>query len=237
LNRIRAITLDLDDTLWAIEPVIRRAEEKLWQHLSENYPRIASSFSADDVHGVRVSVMEDFPDYWHDFRFLRKKVLERMAKTAGYSIDLVEPAFAVFDRARNDVVLYPDVQPHLEKLSEKFVLIALTNGNANLDVIGISRFFRHVVTASEVGIAKPAKPIFDAAVERSGLSRDEILHVGDHPETDIDGARQAGLCTAWMNRSDADWPEHLAPPDAVITTLADLAKLLQPARRWRADNV
>jgi len=235
LHNIRAITLDLDDTLWAIGPVIQRAEEKLWQHLAENYPRIASSFSADDVHNVRGTVMEEFPDFWHDFRFLRKKVLERLALTAGYSTDLVEPAFNIFDRARNDVLLYPDVQPHLEQLSQDFALIALTNGNANLDVIGISHHFQHVVTASEVGVAKPARPIFDAAILLSGFSREEILHVGDHPETDIDGARQAGLRTAWMNRINANWPAHLAPPDAEVATLKDLAQLLRPARGRRNE--
>ncbi len=231
MHRIRAITLDLDDTLWAIEPVIVRAEEKLWQHLSENYPRIASNFSASDVHDVRVSVMEEFSDYWHDFRFLRKKVLERVAQTAGYSTDIVEPAFNVFDRARNDVDLFPDVLPHLETLAQNFALVALTNGNANLETIGIDHLFHDVVMASEVGVAKPAKTIFDTAVARTGFSAGETLHVGDHPEADIDGAREAGLRTAWMNRIDAEWPEHLPEPDAVVTTVAELAQLLEPARR------
>jgi putative hydrolase of the HAD superfamily len=230
LHQIRAITLDLDDTLWAIEPVIRRAEEKLWLHLADNYPRIASQFSAEDVHAVREDVMEEYPDFWHDFRFLRKKVLEKIAHAAGYNAELVEPAFGVFDRARNDVELFPDVLPHLESLSEEFALIALTNGNANLDEIGIGHLFQHVVAASDVGFAKPARPIFDAAIACSGLAGDEILHVGDHPETDIDGARRAGMRTAWMNRIKAAWPSHLAPPDAVVTSLTELSELLQPAR-------
>lgn len=236
MHRIRAITLDLDDTLWEIGPVIVRAEELLWQHLTENYPDIRQNFSQHDVHKIRLSVMDEFPDYWHDFRFLRKKVLERLAQVAGYTADLVEPAFKVFDKARNDVELFPDVLPHLESLSEKFALVALTNGNANLEVIGIDHLFHDVVTASDVGVAKPAKTIFDVAVSRSGFSAAETLHVGDHPETDIDGARQAGLRTAWMNRIDAAWPEHLPEPDAVVQTVADLASILEPALRLAGDK-
>ena len=236
MHRIRAITLDLDDTLWAIEPVIIRAEEKLWQHLTEEYPRIASKFSAEDVHEIRLSVMEEFADYWHDFRFLRKKVLERIALTAGYDTDLVEPAFEVFDRARNDVDLFPDVLPHLENLAKNFPLVALTNGNANLDSIGIGHLFHDVVAASDVGVAKPAKSIFDIAVARTGFSASEILHVGDHPETDINGAREAGLRTAWMNRFETDWPEHLPQPDAVVLSVVELAQLLQPALRSQAES-
>jgi len=235
LQRIRAITLDLDDTLWAIEPVIRRAEEKLWQWLAEHYPLISTSFSATDVLDIRVSVMQEYADQQHDFRFLRKKVLARLAQEAGYATDLVEPAFEVFDHARNEVELFPDVLANLEALAENFTILALTNGNASLQKIGIDHLFHDAVTATEVGAAKPAREIFEVAIERSGYSAIEILHVGDHPETDIDGAREAGMQTAWMNRTSADWPEHLPQPDVVVTTVADLRRLLESAMLRREE--
>jgi len=235
LQRIRAITLDLDDTLWEIEPVIRRAEAKLWQWLADNYPRISTNFSATDVLSIRVSVMQEYADQQHDFRFLRKKVLERLAKESGYAADLVEPAFEVFDYARNEVELFPDVLSNLEVLAENFKILALTNGNASLQKIGIDHLFHDAVTASDVGAAKPAREIFEVAIERSGYSAIEILHVGDHPETDIDGAREAGMRTAWMNRTSADWPEHLPQPDVIITTVDELRSLLEAALLSREE--
>ena len=231
LHRIRAITLDLDNTLWAIDPVIQRAEAILWDWLTQNYPRIPAEFSAEDLREVREAVIAEHWEKCHDFRFLRKKVLERIAVEAGYTAELVAPAFAVFDYARNDVDLYPDVMPALELLAEDFVLVAVTNGNANLETIGIRHLFRDVVAAAEAGFAKPARPIFDQAVARSGCLRAEILHVGDHPQTDIMGAREAGLRTAWINRNDEQWPDDLPGPDAVVTTIAELHELLQPAVR------
>jgi len=235
VQRIRAITLDLDDTLWEIEPVIRRAEAKLWQWLAENYPRISTEFSSTDVLNIRESVMHEFADYQHDFRFLRKKVLERLAAESGYAADLVEPAFEVFDHARNEVELFPDVLSNLEVLAEKFKILALTNGNASLQKIGIDHLFDDAITATDVGAAKPARQIFEVAIERSGYSAIEILHVGDHPETDVDGARDAGMQTAWMNRTSADWPQHLRRPDVVVTTVADLRELLEAALSRRSE--
>ncbi len=229
LHRIRAITLDLDNTLWAIDPVIRRAEAALWEWLTENYPRIPAQFSAEGLLEVRESVMEEHWDKSHDFRFLRKKVLEKIAVDSGYTAELVEPAFAVFDHARNQVDLYPDVMPGLEMLASSFVLVAVTNGNANLETIGIRYLFHDVVAAAEVGYAKPARPIFDQAIASSGCPPAEILHVGDHPETDIQGARDAGLRTAWINRNNAAWPDDLPEPDAVVTTIPELQELLRPA--------
>jgi len=183
------------------------------------------------VNGLvaRVSVMQEYADQQHDFRFLRKKVLERLAKESGYAADLVEPAFEVFDYARNEVELFPDVLSNLEVLAENFKILALTNGNASLQKIGIDHLFHDAVTASDVGAAKPAREIFEVAIERSGYSAIEILHVGDHPETDIDGAREAGMQTAWMNRTSADWPEHLPQPDVVVTSVTGLRNLLEAA--------
>jgi 2-haloalkanoic acid dehalogenase type II len=229
LQRIRAITLDLDDTLWAIGPVIMRAEEKLWSWLSEHFPMITETYTPEEAYALREQVMQKHWDQSHDFRFLRKTVLEHMAVSVGYSGDLVEDAFAVFDRARNDVELFSDVLPTLQALGEYFSLIAVTNGNANLERIGIRHLFDDVVTAVDVGAAKPARPIFAEAVARAGVSAGEALHVGDHPEIDIVGAQQAGLRTAWINRNGASWPLDTARPDAIVSTISELVAVLEPA--------
>ncbi len=112
MKYIRAITFDLDDTLWEIGPVIRRAEATLWQWLGANYPRITERWNSQDVVELRTSMFDEFPEMTHDFRFMRKTLLERIAIDCGYSADLVEPAFGVFDNARNQVELYPG-QSHI----------------------------------------------------------------------------------------------------------------------------
>jgi putative hydrolase of the HAD superfamily len=81
------------------------------------------------------------------------------------------------------------------------------------------------------GFAKPAEPIFAEAVRRAGVSRDSILHVGDHPENDVDGAKSAGLWSAWMNRNGAEWPAHLQQPDTVLSSMSDLHELLDAGKR------
>ena len=236
LHRIRAITLDLDDTLWEIGPVIVRAEGKLWSWLGEYYPKITETFSPEEAYALREEVIKKHWDQSHDFRFLRRMVLEHMARTVGYSCDLVDDAFDVFDRARNDVELFADVLPTLEALYEHFPLIAVTNGNANLERIGIRHLFHDVVTAVDVGAAKPARPIFLEAVNRAGVGAKETLHVGDHPVIDISGANKAGLRTAWINRNGEGWPENVSPPDAIVSTIAELLTVLEPAIAHRASR-
>lgn len=229
MHQIRAITIDLDDTLWEIAPVIRRAESELWHWLGRNCPAVCEYFTADAALAIREQVIEEYWERTHDFRFLRRMALTRMLETCGYSDTFIDEAFEVFDLFRNRVELFPDVVPALERLSGRFPIVAVTNGNANLQTIGIRHLFSGVVSAVEVGAAKPARRIFEEAVRRAGASPAETLHVGDHPECDIAGAQAAGLATAWMNRTGDAWPEHLLAPDAIVATVSELHAILEPA--------
>lgn len=231
MHHVKAISLDLDDTLWDVAPVIRRAEAELWGWLGEYYPAVVERFTPETAFELRRRAAEVFSDKAHDFRFLRKRVLRIMATESGYPAAVADDAFEVFDAARNRVDLFPDVEPALAELSRRYTLVALTNGNADVERIGIGRFFVGTISAADTGVAKPARRIFEAAVDHAGVDPAEILHVGDHPELDVAGAAEAGLTTAWINRRDDEWPSHLAPPDATVSTMTDLATLLANAVR------
>ena len=231
MNDIHTITLDLDDTLWDIAPVIRRAETRLREWLAERYPRIVDMHQPEDIVELRAQVVAEFEDQSHDLTFIRQQVLARMGVAAGYGDGFVDEAFAVFDTERNTVELFPEVRPALESLASRYTLVAVTNGNARLERIGIDHLFHAVVSARTAGAAKPARPIFDAAVSAGGARAHETLHVGDHPEFDVYGARAAGLRTAWLNRNGHEWPVEFEPPEQTVTNLRELDELLAASRR------
>lgn len=226
MNNIRTITIDLDDTLWEIHPVIRRAELRLYEWLGENYPRITALYAPQDLSEVRSQVMVEYLDRAHDLTFLRHTVLGRIGVAAGYGSDFIEEAFSVFDEVRNDVELFPEVIPTLEALGERFQIIAVTNGNANLETIGIRHLFDGVITAAMAGAAKPASQVFEMAVRAGGASKAETLHIGDQPLHDVEGARAAGLRTAWINRNGAEWPDEYARPDMEVVHVGEILALL-----------
>jgi putative hydrolase of the HAD superfamily len=226
VNNIRTITLDLDDTLWAIHPVIKRAEARLYAWMSDNYPRITELFDPDDLLEVRSQVIAEHKDRLHDLTFLRRTILARLGAAAGYGEHYVDEAFAVFIEARNEVTLFPEARPALEALSEHFSIIAVTNGNADLEKIGIRELFDDVISAAMVGAAKPERLIFDMAVKAGGASADRTLHVGDHPLYDVHGARDAGLRAVWVNRNGDDWPGEFHSPDGEVQHVGELRDLL-----------
>lgn len=232
---IQALTLDLDDTLWAVGPVIERAEQALDAFLRERCPRTAQRYPLEAMRGLRERVALEHPQLAHDFSAQRRLSLQLALADCGDDVAHVDAAFEAFYAARNQVQLYPDVAAALPRLAATRPLAALTNGNADLTRIGLAAHFRFALGAREHGAAKPAPSIFHAACARLGLAPRQVLHVGDDPWLDVAGAAAAGLPTCWINRHGMRWPSELAPPDLAVADLAALADQLDslPHRQWK----
>lgn len=228
----RALSLDLDDTLWPIWPLIERAERALDDFLRERCPRTAQRFPIHRMRQLREQVAHENPDLVHDFTAQRKLSLHRALSESGDDVGHAEAAFEAFYAKRNEVVFYPDALDALGRLSSRFPVAALTNGNADLARIGIDAHFRVFVSAREEGHAKPETPIFLATCERLGVEPAEVLHVGDDPLLDVVGARRAGLRSCWINRRRESWPLGLPRPDLEFATLAGLADWLESHPRF-----
>ena len=226
--RIRAITLDLDDTLWPIEPVMLRAEQRLDAWLRAHCPPVADRYPIAAMRALRDRVAADNPHLAHDFTTQRLMCLRSALQPHGYGDDHVDAAFAEFYAARNEVECYGDALPALERLAARFPLVSLSNGNADLERIGIARFFRFSISSRNFGKAKPAAEIFHAACAGLDLPPSEVLHVGDDPLTDVVGASRAGLRSAWLNRKGEAWT-HAVSPDLTIRDLTELAHALEAA--------
>jgi putative hydrolase of the HAD superfamily len=232
---IRAITLDLDDTLWPIAPAIDRAEAALDAWLLAHAPRAAARWPLPARRRLRDEVDAEHPRLSHDFTRQRLITLERMLRDSGEDVGLVDAAFEAYFAARCEVEHYPDSVDALQRLAARVPLAALSNGNACLDRIGLMPLFRFQLGAREHGAAKPAASIFHAACAQLECRPAQVLHVGDDVELDVVGAANAGLRTCWINRGDADghprtWPSRHPRPDLEFPTLAALADWLDAAQ-------
>jgi putative hydrolase of the HAD superfamily len=222
----RALTLDLDDTLWPVWPAIVRAEERMHRWLLEHAPRCAERFPVLEMRALRASVAQRHPHLAHDYSSQRRITLREALRDSGEDQAHADSAYEIFLAGRNDVELYPDVPEALARLAARFPIAALTNGSADLGRIGLREHFVFELGACEHGAPKPDASIFLAACERLDLPPQQVLHIGDDPELDVLGARRAGLGSAWINREARIW-EHAEQPDISVTTLSELADLLE----------
>lgn len=225
-HRVRAISLDLDDTLWPIWPTIERAEKVLHDWLVQRAPMAAALFSNPAaLRDIRNHVAEQRPELKHDLSAVRRESIRLALYRAGEDPLLADPAFEAFFEARQQVDLFDDVLPALQALSQRFPLVGLSNGNADLQRVGLAAYFRASISAREFGVGKPDPRIFHAAAGAVEVDPQHVLHVGDDATLDVVGALNAGMQAVWINRSDHLWP-HEQQPHATVTTMTQLCELL-----------
>lgn len=223
ISRIRAITLDLDDTLWPIWPTIVRAEQVLGDWLTIHAPATATLLGDASVRQrLRAEVEQEHPHWAHDLSALRRESIRRGLLAAGDDPALAQPAFEVFFAERQNVALFDDALPALERLSARLPVVALSNGNADLERVGLARYFHGAVSAREFGVGKPDPRIFHAAAARAGVAPEAVLHIGDDAHLDALGGLGAGLQVAWLNRQGHDWPHEGRQPHLTVADLQSL---------------
>jgi FMN hydrolase / 5-amino-6-(5-phospho-D-ribitylamino)uracil phosphatase len=224
---ILALTLDLDDTLWPVLPALQRADQAVDAWLQQHHPDVARAWPIAAMRELRDQVAAERLDLAHDFTSQRQLTMRHAFAACGIAVAPIEALWEIYFAARNSVELYPDSLPALQRITARWPLASLTNGNADLQRIGIHTHFVHHICARDSGVAKPDPRIFLAAAERLGVVPDRILHVGDDPEMDVVGARDAGLRTAWINRDGRPWPAELgAPPELDLRDMTALADWL-----------
>lgn len=229
VESIKCLSIDLDNTLWDLMPTLVAAEAELEQWLEANCPAALLHYRAGITSAIRDELVGRYPQRAHDLSFLRRSVLEQVFRRAGEDPALAECAFEVFFAARNRVTLYDDVVPALTRLADRYVLVALTDGNADLGLVGLAGHFDHCIHAVSVGAAKPAAAMFAAVQRFTDLPAVEIMHVGDDPSKDVAGAHRFGMYSAWVNRSGACWADAAIHPDAEVEDMNVLAnRLLGP---------
>ncbi len=222
---IECVTLDLDDTLWPIEPTISNAEQKLYEWLSLEYPEITAKYSLQEIVAKRVSLSSTREDIAHDVTELRYYALLGLADEFGYSNKFAEDGMELFRRLRNQVEPYEYSELLLSRLKNKYVLGAITNGNAQLDKIPIGKHFDFSVTPAEAGVSKPDPEIFMYASKLANVQVNRMLHIGDSPQTDVIGSLNAGYRAIWFNSERKPWPGGQTPTK-VIHCLSELPALL-----------
>lgn len=228
---IRAITLDLDDTLWPVGPTIVRADQRAHAWLAARAPEVAAAWPTHRLRELRAAIHAARADLRHDLLQIRRLALEQAFEHCGFDpaavAHTIAQALEVFMRARNEVELYPEVTACLQRLSRRYPLASLTNGNADLASIGLDHLFHAKVAAHAHGTCKPDAALFHIACRELGCLPHEVVHLGDDADHDVRGAREAGLHAVWINRENRPWPGEDAP--VAVTDLEAFERWLEYA--------
>ncbi|CBL47317.1 HAD-superfamily hydrolase [gamma proteobacterium HdN1] len=228
---IKLVTLDLDNTLWDAEPTIHQAHRDMVAWLVAQRPESTELLTPKVWAGLRRTLQAQQPEILYHPTAVRKAMLQLALAPLQLPIpqqqDLVEGAFEVFYDGRNQVKPYPEAITLLEHLATRVPVVAITNGNANLERIGIDQYFKAIVNAERAGVAKPHPGIFHLALSLGGnVSAQDALHVGDHALEDVEASKALGFQTVWLKSGALDTTQH-CEPTATAESISELVAIIQ----------
>ena len=220
--RYDAVFLDVDETL-------------LWVDMDiEGYVEDLAPYAADGsltVEEARGPVWESLWEHINENINYRTEVelaefRRENARKTGRALGIDAPTEALVEARERRLLFnpYPESEEVMEELKGMSLpLYAVSNWDVELesvlDNLGWTRYFSGIVASALVGSEKPEKTIFEEALRTAGVSRDQVVHVGNDPVSDVRGASSCGIDVVLVDRKGG-----LEAPEAVAT-LPDLRGL------------
>lgn len=228
LTGIKAVSFDVDGTLWDFDAVMRRALGKTLLELQGVEPEAAAMLDVDKVVAIRERVESELRGAVSDLNEIRLESFRQVVREIGRPDDALASRLCdvYFTHRSAGRRLFDDVLPTLKALKHRYTLGVVSNGNSYPEHFGLEGLIAFAVYAQDHGgIQKPDPRIFQIALDEAGCSAGEMVHVGDSLEIDVAGARNAGVRSVWLNRNgDAARPG--IAPDAEIASLRELSQIL-----------
>lgn len=231
LAPIKAMSFDLDDTLYDNRPVIARLTRDANAWLHQHHP-ISATQNEAWWQALKMQLAEQDNWLYSDVALWRHTTIYQGLLLLGYSAQQARQAaddlMAVVVELRSDFSVPTSTHQVLAELADKRPLVAITNGNVDVERIGLSDYFSLILRAGPNGHAKPHADMFTQAQQFLALPREHILHVGDHLTTDVAGAKNNGFQACWINDqglSVRDAQHASILPDVEIECLDELLQL------------
>ena len=201
------MSFDLDDTLYSNHPIIKAAV-KAQQNYLNAVPRYQEQ-GPKYWQLCRNEAVLQSPELADNVTKWRQHTLRLALSKLNLNVDDVElhanAAYKAFADARSNIVVSDDILNLLDNLAKHFTLIAITNGNVEIERFNLHNKFELVLQAGMHGKAKPHTILFDKAAAHLNVAKSDILHIGDSLDTDVQGANNAGCQSVWLNDQGANY--------------------------------
>ena len=223
---IQLITFDLDNTLWDVDTVIVKAESKMRDWMKTNVPESLKYYSQEFLPDLRQRVVSENPRKRFDLTFMRLEILFKVMQLCGQPDDMAKvnahQAFDIFFEARNEVNFFSGAISVLEALQDKYIIYALTNGNADIEKTGLKKYMQGAISAADVSASKPDPKMFEKVSQITEVSPQNSVHIGDNLVDDIEGAANANFLSIWVNLKTQSLKTGDATPSRIVEHLSEI---------------
>ncbi len=202
---IKAVILDLDDTLYDYERCHFNALVSVFSYIKKVY-----EIEILDLHEVYKKVSFDLKSELKNTASSHNRTIYFKSLLNHFSIPLIN-LFKIVEiywkRYYETMTLNQGVSEFLQLLTQNQIKIyiltdfTLTEQIKKLEVLNILPFIQDVISSEEVGIEKPSRSMFLHCLDIIGLKKHEVVMIGDNKIKDINGAINVGLFSFWFNKN------------------------------------
>ena len=223
------IYFDLDDTLLDHKKAERAGLRDVHDHF-DMFEGISDDQLLDTYHHINKGLWEEYGRGEIDRHELHRRRFSETLAELGLDTDLHEEAGKVYmNYYRNHWEWIDGAKDAYDKIAEKYEVGIITNGFAETQRLKIDQFklretASQIVISEDIGVMKPHPKIFDHSTEIAGVSREDILYVGDSFTSDVTGGSKAGWKVAWYTKTPIEQGYKLA--DLIFDDFDELLKAL-----------
>jgi N-acylneuraminate-9-phosphatase len=224
-SMLKALFLDMDETLCDTFSANKQAKRLMGQVLEVQY---GAEF---DGQGVADAYVTGIYRQWSDSQRARYLPIIKQQSEGAFRLQLIRDLLAEqgvndvgeaaaqalqdnFDSDRLEAFnFYPGIATFLAEARKLFTLVVITNGPEfsqipKIKAVNLAEYVDHIIIGGQEPEQKPARSIFDKALELANCKAHEAIHVGDSLAADIAGARNSGITSVWI--------QHQQPLDAEL---------------------
>ena len=223
---LRALLLDMDNTLCDTHRAVDAAKIQFARHVCQRFSEETSlngdAFASAFVTGIyrewsdsQRSAYLPIIERQGEEPFRKKLIQDLLAEqhintvTDTLANDLLE----VFESERIDAFdFYPGIADFLDRIRDKLTLVVITNVPEfsqlpKIAAVNLEHYVDHIIVGGQESEQKPARSIFEKALQLANCQAEEAIHIGDSFSADIVGASNSNIKTIWVR--------HEQKPDAV----------------------
>lgn len=234
----KAVFLDMDDTLCDTKSADEKTKRWLKSVLMPKYGIPDCSIWAEryflgiynklNDNGFEVNTTID------DIKSLRVSLVKHLCNEQNLYLNehnytkiqssIDEYRMSMFD-------FFPGVLKLLKELRKDYTLVVITNGPSfsqypKLERVKLAKYVDHIIVGGDEPEQKPSPSIFYKALSLANVNISEAIHIGDSLVTDIQGARNLGITSVWINKNNTSENNEKEFADFIIPNVTSLPQIL-----------
>lgn len=231
---VKAILLDMDDTIIADDPFTQEAWWTACNHFSGQLQGVSAADLKSEIGKARELYWKD-PERHRVGRLNLANARRDVVNLAFSCLKIDAPEIAnsladLFSAEKERLCSpFPGALEALQVFKDRGLRLALlTNGASDtqrkkINRFGLARFFDHIIIEGEFGTGKPDERVFRSALEILCVKPGESWMVGDDLGRDIAGAQKLGIHSIWVDFRKTGLPrDNIVKPDRIIRSIAEL---------------